>query len=259
MRLVFFAAVWIRALLFIPVLAVATVALGLPCIAAGLLNWHGVATLIVRTWCRLILRWFSVHVTLRGSENLPASDQTGVMVVFNHQSHFDIPALFDVLKLHLRFGAKIELFKIPIFGHAMRATRMLPIARGDRETVFRVYRESARHFADGLSIVLAPEGTRQARPEIGAFKKGPFIFAKEAGATLVPVVIAGAFWVMPKSAPLPGLLRWRFNVIVEALEPVQPSPAHDPDAQAKIVRERMQDAFARLSFALNALQVQANS
>jgi len=42
---------------------------------------------------------------------------------------------------------------------------------------------------DGVSVVIAPEGTRSATPRLGPFKKGAFHIAMQAGVPLVPIVL----------------------------------------------------------------------
>jgi putative phosphoserine phosphatase/1-acylglycerol-3-phosphate O-acyltransferase len=44
----------------------------------------------------------------------------------------------------------------------------------------------------GLSILIAPEGTRLDTTEVGPFKKGPFRIAMSAGIPVVPIVIRNA-------------------------------------------------------------------
>ena len=45
---------------------------------------------------------------------------------------------------------------------------------------------------NGLSILMAPEGTRLDTTEVGPFKKGPFRLAMAAGIPIVPIVIRNA-------------------------------------------------------------------
>jgi len=52
----------------------------------------------------------------------------------------------------------------------------------------------------GVSIVLAPEGTRSLSPRVGAFKKGGFHLARDAGVPIVPIVIRNAGEIMWRNA-----------------------------------------------------------
>src|ERR1700737_2170414 len=74
---------------------------------------------ILRVWARAILAAAGVQLEVRGLENVPART---CVVVSNHQSHFDALAILTALRRHVRFVAKRELFRIPIFGQALRAT-----------------------------------------------------------------------------------------------------------------------------------------
>jgi putative phosphoserine phosphatase/1-acylglycerol-3-phosphate O-acyltransferase len=53
---------------------------------------------------------------------------------------------------------------------------------------------------EGLSLVIAPEGTRSSTPRLGPFKKGAFHAAMEAGVPIVPVVFRNALDALPNKA-----------------------------------------------------------
>jgi putative phosphoserine phosphatase/1-acylglycerol-3-phosphate O-acyltransferase len=52
----------------------------------------------------------------------------------------------------------------------------------------------------GLSVALAPEGTRSRGTEPGRFRKGGFRLAMAAGVPVVPIVIRNARDVLPRGA-----------------------------------------------------------
>ncbi len=174
---------------------------------------------IVVFWTSNACRMFGVKVEVKGLENRPSG---GFLYVFNHTSFFDIFAMNGYLG-SFRFGAKIELFKIPVFGPAMRRAGILPIARDRREEVFKVYRESEARIKAGERFALAPEGTRQKTERLGPFKSGPFIFAINAHAPIVPVVIKGAAAILPKGHIIPNWGVWSRTVTLHVLPPVDPS------------------------------------
>ncbi len=80
-----------------------------------------------------------------------------------------------------------------------------------------VYRQAITRVNNGESFALAPEGTRQKQPRLGKFKRGPFEFAIQAQMDVVPVVLAGAYDVLPKKAIFVGAGRWRHRVILQIL------------------------------------------
>ncbi|MEK7355606.1 MAG: lysophospholipid acyltransferase family protein, partial [Bdellovibrionota bacterium] len=187
-------------------------------ITAGVLGLDRIATELVRIWGVVLLWVFGIRVEHEGEANLPA--RGGGIIVFDHQSHFDIPVILSITHKNIRFGAKIELFKIPMFGGAMRAVGTLPIARENRSDVFKVYKEAEKRFAKDFIFVLAPEGTRQKEPQIGRFKKGPFLFAINAGVPIIPVVIKGAHAVLPKNSLGVNLGKFSRTVHVRVLPPI---------------------------------------
>ena len=157
-------------------------------------------TFMIRAWSRSVCWLNSIQVEIEGLENIPKS---GAIYCFNHSSHFDIPTIYSELPF-LRFGAKAELFSIPVFGSCLKAIGTLPIVRGNIEKVLRLYDESIARVQKGESFVLAPEGTRQPGPELGTFKGGPFIFAINAQAPIVPLVLEGVNEILPKAAFIPN-------------------------------------------------------
>ena len=188
-------------------------------ITAGQVGCARLATKFMRFWSQMVLWVFNVRVNATGLGNLPASG--GAIMVFNHQSHFDIPVLMLSTKQSIRFGAKIELFKIPMFGLAMRAVGTLPIARDNRNEVLRIYKMAATRFKENTIFVLAPEGTRQSEPKLGKFKKGPVFFALGAQVPIIPAVIKGAGSVLPKGGIAVNVGKWSRTVSVEYLPPIQ--------------------------------------
>lgn len=208
----------------------------------------------VDMWARPMLWMSGVKLEIRGEENLKGSDK-GFLILFSHSSNFDIPVLF-CLPHSFRFAAKIELFKIPFFGKAMEMCGVLPIDRGDRGKVLKIYENAIARVERGECFALAPEGTRQKEPKIGPFKKGPFIFAANAKADLLPVVIAGAFDVMPKKTLWINMGRWKRKVIMQILPKVSTAGA-DPDQLQPLidrVRADMEAVFNQIHAELQAEQ-----
>jgi 1-acyl-sn-glycerol-3-phosphate acyltransferase len=197
---------------------------------------------IAVSWGKTSCLMFGVKVKLNGQENIPPG---GCIYLFNHTSFFDVFAMQWALP-GFRFGAKIELFKIPVFGFAMRRLGALPIARERRDEVFRVYEAAQIRIHNGEKFALAPEGTRQEEEKLGSFKAGPFVFAINAKAPLVPVVIRGAAAILPKGHWFPNRDVWSREITIDVLPPV-PTESYNikdrPILQEK-VRSEMLPYFA---------------
>lgn len=202
---------------------------------------------INNAWCRAILWVGGIRLEVRGADLVTASKK-GYLILFNHSSLMDIPALCASFPRTFRFGAKIELFKIPFFGKVMEVCGVLPIDRHNRNKVMAVYEQAISRVNNGESFALAPEGTRQKQPVLGKFKRGPFEFAMNAKAQIVPVVIVGAFEVLPPKAILLNAGKWRRTITVEITPPVETEGYTLENVQElqDLVRARMADTFDRL-------------
>lgn len=152
---------------------------------------------IHRTWSRLLLGLAGVRVEVEGAENLRVGGPQ--VLVSNHQSLFDILALFAALPVSLRFVAKVELSRVPLFGRAMRRAGHVFIDRGDRaQAVEAMTRAGERMREEGLSLGLFPEGTRSPEGRLQPFKKGAFVLAIDTQTDLVPVAVEGGAAILPK-------------------------------------------------------------
>lgn len=206
----------------------------------GFLGQQRAATALIRGWAWVLLTTFGISVEVEGEENVPRAG--GGILVFNHQSHFDIPAIMLATAQQIRFGAKIELFSIPFFGAAMKSIGTLQIARDNRSEVLKIYQQAAKRFADGILFVLAPEGTRQREPRLGRFKKGPFIFAVNARVPIVPVVLKGAYDVLPPKALLVNVGRWRRTIRLKFLPPIETT-----GFSAETLESLVSETFAKMN------------
>jgi 1-acyl-sn-glycerol-3-phosphate acyltransferase len=118
----------------------------------------------------------------------------------NHQSNFDIPVLLAHLPVQFRWLAKAELFKIPIFGRAMRGAGYVRIDRFNRQSAIDSIHEAAAKMKDGVSVMIFPEGTRSRDGNIRPFKKGGFVMAVDSGVPIVPIILRGTRPIMDKSS-----------------------------------------------------------
>ena len=150
----------------------------------------------VRLWARIILKISGASLNVTGTESLDKNQS--YIIISNHQSHFDGPALAAGLGLQFRWIAKKELLKIPIFGHALKAAGNIFIDRGDRETAMKSIQEGVQHLPKGAGIMVFAEGTRSEKGTIGKFKKGGFIAAIQTGFPILPVTIKGSSTALPK-------------------------------------------------------------
>lgn len=123
---------------------------------------------------------------------------TPYIIMSNHLSHYDIPLIFCAFpKYNIRMIAKKELFKVPIWGRAMRVSDFISIDRENRVQAIKDLQMAKEKMQNGIVIWIAPEGTRSRTGELGAFKKGGFKLAMQTGATIIPVCIVGSEKILP--------------------------------------------------------------
>lgn len=201
-------------------------------------NSKHVSDQIIYFWTKSTFVLFGVQLVVHGKENMP---QGGCLYLFNHASFWDIFTLY-LLDPTLRFGAKIELFKIPLFGYTMRKTGTLPIPRENRAEAIRVYEDAERRAQAGERFALSPEGGRSGGATLRDFKSGPFIFGIRSKLQLVPVLIVGAEDVWPKGAIVPATKKLRTEVQVHVL------PSEDASQFKMETRNQLRDrVFERMS------------
>jgi 1-acyl-sn-glycerol-3-phosphate acyltransferase len=159
------------------------------------------------------------------------------LFVANHVGNMDVLALGAMLPW-MKFVAKAELFKIPVFGNAMLAVGMVPIERANRKAAFDSYTIASERINSGASIAVYPEGTRGDAYPLRPFKKGPFVLAIQAQAPIVPVVIHGGLEIQRKGrfAVKPGVLHMHY------LEPIETAGMNYEDRTA--VARRAYEAMA---------------
>ncbi|MFO7709265.1 MAG: lysophospholipid acyltransferase family protein [Desulfobacterales bacterium] len=230
--------IWAHSALIYAWIAVGTLILGLATLAVSVFSRQGhMGHRVGQAWGRSILAVSGVSVVVSGLERLEPAKAYVFMA--NHQSNFDIPVLLGRLPVQFRWLAKAELFKIPLFGRAMRAAGYISIDRADRNAAFQSLGEAAEALRRGVSIMIFPEGTRSLDGALKPFKKGGFVMAINAGAAVVPVAIRGTYGIMPKSA---WLMRPQ-DVTLEIGEPIA-SSAYTPDTKEALM-ERVREVLSR--------------
>ena len=162
-------------------------------------HWLAPLVFIGRTAVRLGRIILGVRLDVSGLERLEP-DATYVYMP-NHLSLLDGPLMFIVIPSFMRVIAKQELFRIPIFGQAMRIAEFIPVDRKGQEGGKRAIQKAIRLLKEKRhSFLIFPEGTRSRTGSMQPFRRGGFYLAIESGTPIVPVSISGSFELMPKGA-----------------------------------------------------------
>jgi putative phosphoserine phosphatase/1-acylglycerol-3-phosphate O-acyltransferase len=147
-------------------------------------------------WGDLATSLAGVDLRVEGEEHLWSSRPA--VFLFNHQSGIDALLMVKLMRRDVTGVAKKELRANPIFGPMFRAGGVVFVDRADTKKAIEALRPAVEALRQGLSLVIAPEGTRSATPRLGAFKKGAFHIAMQAGVPIVPVVFRNALDALPK-------------------------------------------------------------
>lgn len=138
-----------------------------------------------------------IDVRVQGAQHL-WSHRPAVFVI-NHQSSLvDVMVMFKLLRSNFTGVAKKQAADIPAVGQMLKFADVAFVDRGDTAQAKRALGPAIDRLRAGVSVVIAPEGTRSHTPALGPFKKGAFHLAMQAGVPIVPVVIRNA-----------GELMWR--------------------------------------------------
>ncbi|MDQ1501791.1 MAG: putative phosphoserine phosphatase / 1-acylglycerol-3-phosphate O-acyltransferase [Actinomycetota bacterium] len=176
-----------------------------------------------------------VDLRVTGEEHL-WSDRPAVFV-FNHQSSFDVIVISRLLQRDFTAVAKAELAHDPRFAPLAALAGVVYVDRGNRSQSRAALAPVVEKLRSGISLAMAPEGTRSATPTPGPFKKGAFHIAVQAEVPVVPVVIRNA-----------GDIMWRASLVarpgtvdVTVLPPV-PTVGLGPD-EVDDLCERVRQQF----------------
>lgn len=152
---------------------------------------------LCRVWAHLNLFLFRIRV--RVERRGPLDPRATYVFMSNHQSQLDILAVMAALpEFQMRWVAKRELTRIPVFGWALQRCGHIIVDRGNHAAAVEHLRAAANRTREGISVIIFPEGTRTRSPGmLQPFKKGGFMLALDAGVSIVPVVVRGSFHLLP--------------------------------------------------------------
>ena len=152
--------------------------------------------ILVRMWTKLLLTAAGAKVELSGADKLP---DPPAVVVSNHISHMDVPAIVSKIKSPFTFLTKQSLYRIPVFGLALRVLGMVPVDRDDPNKRRLALSDAQNLIKKGCKsyIFFFPEGARSLDGNLLPFKNGAFVMAKRTKLPLVVIKVSGSDKVLP--------------------------------------------------------------
>ncbi len=171
---------------------------------------------------RLIL---GIRTRVTGMENLPQAQRAGAVLLVKHQSTFETFLMPTLMPHPLAYVFKKELIYVPFFGWAMARLDMIHIDRSQRAQAFnKVVKQGRALLAQGIWIIMFPEGTRIPRGQQGTYKSGGTRLAIETGAPVIPIAVTSAkVWPRKAFIKRPGVVDVSIGPAISSVgrEPVE--------------------------------------
>ena len=186
------------------------------------------ADVMLSTYAEMTTSATGVELNVEGEEHLWA--HRPAVFIFNPQSGIDSLLMAQLTRRDVVGIAKKELETTPIVGPLMKAAGVVFVDRGDKDKAIEAMQPAVEAMREGLSVVIAPEGTRSATRKIGKFKKGAFHMAMAAGVPIVPVVLKNALDALPRH----GVVIRPTTVDVVVHEPIPTADWRREDLDAHI-------------------------
>lgn len=204
-----------------------------------------------RFWCNMMLSLYGVSVKAKGIENYDPNK--AYVLVTNHQSQFDIPAVFATYSGHIKMIAKAELFSVPFFGWAATGVKFIKINRGNRRSGIEAQDDLNKKLKEGNQVWIAVEGTRSKTGELLPFKKGAFRIAKTNNVGILPMVIFDAREALPKGDLL---VKGGRQINVEVLPEYTPEEFENLhiDEMSKEIKRRMSKSLENFNNQKNSVK-----
>jgi 1-acyl-sn-glycerol-3-phosphate acyltransferase len=194
-------------------------------------RWASVLLWLLKVTCKL-------DYIVEGREHVPPGNHISM---WKHSSAWETIAQAEIFPPQA-WVLKRELTWIPIVGWAMRFVRPIAINRGAvRAAVNQVLKQGTERLAEGLWILIFPEGTRTSPGEQRKYGISGALLACRNGKKIVPVAhTAGYYW------PRRGLTKKRGTIRV-VIGPAIDTVGRDPREVNEEVRQWIEGTMARIA------------
>lgn len=166
--------------------------------------------------------WRSVFHLVGGFKVTGAAPYEAMVVVANHSSHADTPALVAAFPAPYKpvvVAADDYWFTRPWRRRAVKlAIGAAPVRRtgGGYESLIEA---ATQVLGTGSSLLVFPEGTRSTDGRLGPFRTGALRIAREFDVPVLPVALVGTFDLLPKGGRLrPGPVEVRIGRAIQPEE-----------------------------------------
>ena len=167
---------------------------------------------IAAAWLSLSVRGarviLGIQTRIAGMENLPQGEKSPAVLLVKHQSTFETFLMPAIMPHPLAYVFKKELLYVPFFGWSIGRLDMIHIDRSLKTQAFRrVVEQGKERLAQGVWIIMFPEGTRVERGEKGAYETSGTRLAVQTGAPVIPIAVtSGKCWPRKAFLKTPGVV-----------------------------------------------------
>jgi 1-acyl-sn-glycerol-3-phosphate acyltransferase len=173
---------------------------------------------VARSWSRsqmwMLEKLCGLSYRVEGLANIPSGAHVSM---WKHSSAWETIAQAQILPAQA-WVLKRELMWIPLVGWAMRCLKPIAInRRAGASAVNQVVQQGTRRLAEGLWILIFPEGTRVAPGETRKYGISGALLASKAGVKIVPIAHnAGFFWPRRGWIKKPGVIQVAIGTPIDA-------------------------------------------
>lgn len=155
-----------------------------------------IVSFLIRTYCKIVYR-----VKIIGKENIP--QEGNLLFCGNHRTYLDPPLIIVTAGRYMRFLAKEELKKNPLFAFLGFLYDGIFVKRDDKD--IGPLKTALKTLKDGKCVGLFPEGTRNGlEKNDGKVKNGAAYLALRTNSKVIPIGIVGPAKPFTKNAIIYG-------------------------------------------------------
>lgn len=187
-------------------------------------------------WWSRITCWLALcPVSTKGHEQL--DPRQSYIFIANHQGAFDIFLIYGFLNQNIKWIQKQSLRRLPLVGFASQKAGHVFVDNANLATLGATIERAKEQIADGVSMVIFPEGARTLTGKMGRFKRGAYHIAYDMKLPVVPLTINGPYDVLKRNTfhLKPG----RLELVIHA--PIPTDKLTEADIPA--LRDRTRDVI----------------
>ncbi len=200
--------------------------------------WYHVCWAVCKAAMCILFR-----VRYTGRRNVPKKGP--VLVVSNHQSFLDPPAIGAGVWRRMNYLARKQLFTFKPFALLIASVDAIPL---DQDGIgFQGIKETIRRLRNKEMVLIFPEGSRSFDGAMVPFRQGYVNIAVKTDSVIVPTAIAGAFQAFPRQKKFPSV--FKKGLTVEYGAPITPDDYKDLSEQElhDLVETRVREIFDRIN------------